>query len=57
MQYWIWPTILTVLVLGVMFRPLRTTDMYGLESVFRIFYLAPLFGIWALYFALLYFFG
>lgn len=56
MTIWLIPTIPTIIMLAMMFRPVKcTTDMWGMDYVVRILWLAPIGLTWLVWFIWLYF--
>lgn len=55
MSAWSWtiPAVLTLLCLGMMFRPYQRQGDYDFGSILRVFWLLPIGFIWAAYFGVL----
>jgi len=49
---WMFPTLLTVFLLLLMFRPIKGGGDYNFGVIFRLFYIVPISVIWAIYFFL-----
>lgn len=50
---WTIPTIITIALLCVMFRPYHRSGQYDFGEIFRAVWLIPIAAIWVLYMALL----
>lgn len=54
--WWIVPLIITIVILGIMFRPVEScgNDFWGfgtaIECLFRLFWMIPLLFVWLVYF-------
>lgn len=46
----LFPIILTIFFLGMMFRPYHEKGMFDFGAIFRLFYLIPILIIWLIYF-------
>jgi len=46
------PTIITIILLVIMFRPYHEHGMFDTGAIFRLFWLIPILSTWLLYFAL-----
>ena len=52
--WWI-PGLLTLVILGFMFRPEHSSDLFGMDVLLRLFWLVPLLVVWLVFFAIMYF--
>ncbi len=50
---WIIPTIITVILLGVMFRPDRSGGDYNFGAIFRLLWIIPICVTWMIYMGLI----
>jgi len=50
---WIIPTVVTVVMLCIMFRPFRASVDYDFSLVFRAFWLIPILAVWVIYFGVI----
>jgi hypothetical protein len=50
---WIIPTIITFILLGVMFRPDHSSGDYNFGAIFRLLWLIPIFAVWMIYMGLM----
>lgn len=50
---WVIPTVATVAMLIMMFRPYRSSGAWDFCSVFRLFWLIPILFVWVVFFAAL----
>lgn len=46
------PIILTLIVIGIMFRPYHPRGMYDFGDIFRLFWVIPILVIWLVYFGI-----
>jgi len=49
------PIILTLILLGVMFRPYRASTYFDITPAFRLLWVIPMLVIWLVYFMIAYF--
>lgn len=49
------PWVLTILGLGMMLRPYKSSGWFDIFGIFRLFWLIPVFAVWAIYFAIGYY--
>ena len=49
---WIIPTIITIILLGVMFRPDRSSGAYNFGAIFRLLWIVPICVVWMIYMGL-----
>lgn len=50
--WWLIPTIITIILLAIIFRPIEYSGGYfggGLEAMFRCFWFIPMFVVWIIY--------
>lgn len=50
---WIIPTVITLGLLGVMFRPYQGSGQYDFGAIFRVLWLVPIFAVWMIYMGLM----
>lgn len=50
---WVIPLFLTLVCLGMLFRPYRSQGTFDFGPVLRLFWVVPIGFIWAFYFGLL----
>ena len=48
-HWWLLPVILTVIMLGMMFRPMKGDDLWGLQIMARGFWSVPIMFVWIVY--------
>jgi hypothetical protein len=52
LYFWMIPVVLTLLIVGWMFRPYRKSGDYDFTSIFRLFWLIPMLFVWVVYLGL-----
>lgn len=50
---WIIPTIITVILLCIMFRPDRSSGTYNFGAIFRLLWIIPICATWMIYMGLM----
>lgn len=50
---WIIPTLITVVMLGIMFRPYQRSGAYDFGQILRLLWIIPIMAVWTFYLALM----
>jgi hypothetical protein len=50
---WVIPATITLVMLGMMFRPYQRSGQYDFGEVFRLFWLIPIGAVWMIYMGLM----